>query len=80
MIVAGEASGDLHGAELSRELMTLDRSLRLSGIGGDGIPPAGDLAGMPGRPGLATGPGNSWDAVYGSFLTCRHPVRKISFN
>ena len=41
MIVAGEASGDLHGAELSRELMTLDRSLTLSGIGGDGMAAAG---------------------------------------
>ncbi len=41
MIVAGEASGDLHGAELSRELISLDRSLTLSGIGGAGMAAAG---------------------------------------
>jgi lipid-A-disaccharide synthase len=41
MIVAGEASGDLHGAELVRELMTLDSSLTLSGIGGTGMAAAG---------------------------------------
>lgn len=37
MIVAGEASGDLHGAELARELLALDSSLLLSGIGGSGM-------------------------------------------
>jgi lipid-A-disaccharide synthase len=41
MIVAGEASGDLHGAELARELMKLDSSLSLSGIGGTGMAAAG---------------------------------------
>ena len=41
MIVAGEASGDLHGAELVRELMALDSSLTLSGIGGAGMAAAG---------------------------------------
>ena len=41
MIVAGEASGDLHGAELARELLLLDNSLTLSGIGGDGMAAAG---------------------------------------
>jgi len=41
MIVAGEASGDLHGAELVRELMALDSSLTLSGIGGTGMAAAG---------------------------------------
>jgi lipid-A-disaccharide synthase len=34
MIIAGEASGDLHGADLARELLALDDSLKLSGIGG----------------------------------------------
>ena len=37
MIVAGEASGDLHGADLARELLALDSSLSLSGIGGAGM-------------------------------------------
>ena len=41
MIVAGEASGDLHGAVLARELMALDSSLILSGIGGAGMAAAG---------------------------------------
>jgi lipid-A-disaccharide synthase len=41
MIVAGEASGDLHGAELVRELMALESSLTLSGIGGAGMAAAG---------------------------------------
>ncbi len=37
MIIAGEASGDLYGAELSRELQSLDAGLILSGIGGTGM-------------------------------------------
>ena len=41
MIVAGEASGDLHGADLARELLVLDSSLSLSGIGGAGMAAAG---------------------------------------
>ena len=35
LIVAGEASGDLHGASLIRELKKLDSSLKICGIGGD---------------------------------------------
>ncbi|HEV8660235.1 MAG TPA: lipid-A-disaccharide synthase [Thermoanaerobaculia bacterium] len=34
-VVAGEASGDLHAAEVIRELKKLDPSLRTFGIGGD---------------------------------------------
>lgn len=34
MIVAGEASGDIYGADLVREALKLDRSLRFFGIGG----------------------------------------------
>ena len=41
MIVAGEASGDLHGAELARELLALNSGLTLSGIGGSGMSGAG---------------------------------------
>ncbi len=33
-IVAGEASGDLHAANLAKELRLLDRTLRLEGMGG----------------------------------------------
>lgn len=35
LMVAGEASGDLHGASLIRELKKLDGSLKIFGIGGD---------------------------------------------
>jgi len=35
MVIAGEASGDLHGASLIRELKILDNSLKIFGIGGD---------------------------------------------
>ena len=35
LIIAGEASGDLHGASLIRELKKLDSSLKLFGIGGN---------------------------------------------
>jgi len=41
MIIAGEASGDLHGANLARELKLLKSSLKLSGIGGTGMAEAG---------------------------------------
>ena len=35
LLVAGEASGDLHGATLARALVTLAPGLRLAGMGGD---------------------------------------------
>ncbi len=35
LIVAGEASGDLHGASLIRELKLLDSSLKFFGVGGN---------------------------------------------
>jgi len=35
LVIAGEASGDLHGASLVRELKNLDSSLKIFGIGGD---------------------------------------------
>ena len=35
MIIAGEASGDLHGADLIRELKELEPDLKFFGIGGD---------------------------------------------
>jgi lipid-A-disaccharide synthase len=41
MIVAGEASGDLHGADLARQLLELDSGLTLSGIGGVEMAAAG---------------------------------------
>jgi lipid-A-disaccharide synthase len=41
MIIAGEASGDLHGAKLAGELLSLDPGLSLSGIGGTGMAAAG---------------------------------------
>ena len=35
LLVAGEASGDLHGAALVRELASLRRDQRIFGLGGD---------------------------------------------
>lgn len=35
MIIAGEASGDLHGSSLIDELLKIDPALEISGIGGD---------------------------------------------
>ncbi len=35
LIIAGEASGDLHGASLIRELKKLNSSLKIFGIGGN---------------------------------------------
>lgn len=41
MIIAGEASGDLHGASLITELNRLDQSIEIFGIGGDKMIAAG---------------------------------------
>jgi lipid-A-disaccharide synthase len=40
-IVAGEASGDLHGADLTRALLTLDPEVTLMGMGGERMRRAG---------------------------------------
>ncbi len=37
MILAGEPSGDLHGANLVRSLKQMEPGLKISGIGGDGM-------------------------------------------
>ena len=41
VIVAGEASGDLHGADLTRALLTLDPQVTLLGMGGEHMRRAG---------------------------------------
>jgi lipid-A-disaccharide synthase len=41
LIVAGEASGDLHGANLARALQELDPTVRLVGVGGAAMKSAG---------------------------------------
>ena len=41
MIVAGEASGDLHGSFLVREMLAINPSLRFYGIGGNKMQQAG---------------------------------------
>jgi lipid-A-disaccharide synthase len=41
MIVAGEASGDLHGSRLVAELRTLVPSIHFSGMGGQELDRAG---------------------------------------
>jgi lipid-A-disaccharide synthase len=40
-IIAGENSGDLHGSNLVRELLKMDPTLRISGIGGNQLQQAG---------------------------------------
>ena len=41
MIVAGEASGDMYGAMLAREIRGLDREIAFTGMGGPGMRAAG---------------------------------------
>jgi lipid-A-disaccharide synthase len=41
MIVAGEASGDMHGASLVRKMLAMDPSLNFYGIGGNRLQEAG---------------------------------------
>ncbi|MBE9546649.1 MAG: lipid-A-disaccharide synthase, partial [Proteobacteria bacterium] len=41
MIVAGEASGDLHGSNLVKEIHNIDPSIRFYGIGGEKLKEAG---------------------------------------
>ena len=41
LIIAGEASGDLHGSELVRELKSIDKDIEIFGIGGDKMIEAG---------------------------------------
>ncbi|MBW2622371.1 MAG: lipid-A-disaccharide synthase, partial [Deltaproteobacteria bacterium] len=41
MIVAGEASGDLHGSNLVRAAMSLDPDLKFYGLGGENLREAG---------------------------------------
>lgn len=40
-IVAGEASGDLHAGNLSKQLLNIDPTLRLQGMGGKNMREAG---------------------------------------
>ena len=41
LIIAGEASGDLHGSALVRELKSIDKDIEIFGIGGDKMIEAG---------------------------------------
>ncbi|MHB9013222.1 MAG: lipid-A-disaccharide synthase [Ignavibacteriaceae bacterium] len=41
LIIAGEASGDLHGASLVKELRKIDNAIKIFGIGGDKMEAAG---------------------------------------
>ena len=41
MISAGEASGDVHAAALTREILKLDPTAQVYGMGGDGLRAAG---------------------------------------
>jgi lipid-A-disaccharide synthase len=41
LVIAGEASGDLHGSSLIKELLKIDKSIEIYGIGGDKMTMAG---------------------------------------
>ncbi len=41
LIIAGEVSGDLHGASLITELKKIDKNINIYGIGGDRMRAAG---------------------------------------
>ena len=41
LIIAGEASGDLHGSAVVRELKNIDENIEIFGIGGDKMIEAG---------------------------------------
>jgi len=41
MIIAGEVSGDLHGAHLIKEILKMNPAVRIFGIGGDKMQAAG---------------------------------------
>lgn len=41
VIVAGEAYGDLHASKLARELLKLNSSIKLEGMGGENMRRAG---------------------------------------
>ncbi len=68
MIVTGEASGDLHGANLARALKTLQPEIRLVGVGGQHMRAAGvdlvhglhrlDVVGVPGPLAIVKGLAN----------------------
>ena len=58
MIVAGEASGDLHGSNLVKAMLSLDGALEFYGIGGEKLKDAG-------FGGLGTGGADKWHPVYG---------------
>ncbi|NCU38810.1 lipid-A-disaccharide synthase, partial [Candidatus Saccharibacteria bacterium] len=41
MISAGEASGDVHAAALTKEILKIDPTAQVYGMGGDGLRAAG---------------------------------------
>ncbi len=51
LMIAGEASGDLHGAHLAKAIAARDPSVQLVGIGGAGMRAAG-VTMIPGIPQL----------------------------
>jgi lipid-A-disaccharide synthase len=82
MIVTGEASGDLHGANLARSLKSLDPEVRLVGVGGHHMKAAGvqlvkglhrlDSVGVP-------GPLTIWKGI-SNILTLKQFFKQTSLN
>jgi lipid-A-disaccharide synthase len=50
MIIAGEASGDMHGANLVREMLKIDPALNFYGIGGKQVAGRGSSNFLPTLP------------------------------
>jgi len=82
MIVTGEASGDLHGANLARALKELQPEIKLVGVGGQHMRAAGvelvkglhrlDVVGVP-------GPGMIWKGL-ANILTLKRFFRRASLD
>lgn len=82
LIVTGEASGDLHGANLAKALKALDPTVTLAGVGGEAMRAAGvqlvrdigqlDIMGLIGPSAVA--------AVVRRFLTMRRLFRSVPWD
>jgi lipid-A-disaccharide synthase len=75
MIVAGEASGDMHGASLVREMLRIDPSLSFYGIGGNKLKEAGVKL-LANASDMAVVGLTEVIAKLGSFLKIMHQMKK----
>ena len=82
LLVAGEASGDLHGANLARALQVLNPQVTLVGAGGNQMQAAGVQL-VPGMKRVdavgAPGPAHLWKGLL-NFVKMRHLLRHETFD